>query len=423
MSATRLVWTLNLATLLASSLQTAAQVSSYSVHRQKWITQVATNPIPFAYRFSVNVTGVGTLKGGEIRAPLATNALSGGTMQLSFATNFMALVIDGTNVLTGLELMTASYPTGPYTLNVQSKIGPTFLTTNISVDLSRDFPPSPPVITNAPPWMGLEATQEFAWAAFSTNPLAYTRFYLLEGDVDTNLLASVMSSGIDALTNTMSIVAVELNLPASQTSLTVSGIDTSEDHLAILEFFDPAVAGGAGGLSEAGTISGGMIFYYALRIVAQPQSLTVQEGQPAAFNVAAVGSRPITYQWKFKGAPIANATNAMVVLSAAKVSDAGEYTVVVSNAGASQESLPAALTVTPATAPQPKLLVPRNENGLDLILDVEGIAGATYSIEASEDLVTWRPIGQVSTPGGTGSFTDPGALTLSLRFYRATQVN
>jgi hypothetical protein len=408
--------------LVVATARLEGQVSSYSIHRQKWITQASTNPVPFAFRFSVNVTGVGTLKSGELRSPLTTNALSGGTLQLSYATNFFVLAVDGTNVNSGASLMNASYPTGAYVLTVQSKVGPATLTTNITADLSQDFPAALPVITNVTPLMGLESTQLFAWPAFSSNPLAYTRFYLLEGAVDTNLLEAVLSNGLEALTNTMSVVALELNLPASQTSLQVSGIDPAVDHLAILEFHDPAVVGGVGGVSEAGTVSGGMIFYYALRIVSEPQSQSVMEGDPATFTAFAIGSRPITYQWMFKGNPISQATNAVLFLPSVTSSSAGEYTVVVANPGGVIESAPAILTVTPPAPEEPPQLANLRVSGLDFSFEVRGGAGITYEVECTSDFASWQPLGQVASPGGTNAFTDLGAMSRPLRFYRARQV-
>jgi hypothetical protein len=83
----------------------------------------------------------------------------------------------------------------------------------------------------------------------------------------------------------------------------------------------------------------------------QPSSLTVTLGQPVNFSVVAVGSQPLSYQWLFDGSPLADATNATLTLAGAQFSDAGQYAVVVSNAGGSVSSSPAVLTVTypPAT--------------------------------------------------------------------------
>lgn len=408
------------ALFLTISAFTQAQVASYTVTRQRWVTQVSVNPVPLAYRFSTTVTGIGTLKSGEIRSPKATNALTGSTVQLSYTTNFVAVTLEGTNVLTSASEMNAAFPPGSYQLSVQSKIGITTLSTNITANLSEDFPAADPVITNIPPLAGLTANQVFSWPLYSSNSLAYTRFYLLEGSIDTNLVNSVLSEGIEALTNSLSIVAMELKLPATQNSLTVSGIDPSLDHLAMLEFHNPAVLGGLGGISEAGTVSVGLSFYYSLHIISEPQSLTVEEGAPASFAVVAIGSKPITYQWRHDGRNIDSATNAILVLPAASDSLAGGYTVVVSNPGGSQESSVATLTVTGTGNQEPALLVsPWIPSTSGFSFGILGTPGATYEIQASSDLVHWDVIGQAATPAGTNTYSDPAATVHPSRFYKA----
>lgn len=413
---------LALGAVFLALVHASAQVSSYTLQREKWVMQASSNAVPLACRFTTTVTGVGTLKAGEVRSPATTNALAGSVVQLSYATNFFAASVDGTNLNTGVELLNASFPTGTYTLSVQSKIGPSTLTTNILLDLSRDFPTAAPVFTNVTPWIGLQPVQTFSWPAFSSNAQAYTRFYLLEGAVDTNLVQAVLENGIAALTNSMSVLALELHLPASQTSLTVSGIDTSTDHLALLEFHDPAVVGGVGGLSEAGTVVGGMVFFYGLQFVTEPSSTTAMEGASAAFAALAVGSPPISYQWKFKGTAIAGETNALLFLPSVRLADAGDYTVVAANLGGHIESLAATLAVTPAASVQPVLREWRVV-GEDFEFTLQGTAGATYSIEASTNLSDWEVVGQVSSESGTNSVHHQGAMTHAWRFYRAKEVH
>jgi len=66
-------------------------------------------------------------------------------------------------------------------------------------------------------------------------------------------------------------------------------------------------------------------------ITVPPAGLTVTSGQQAAFSVTATGTAPLTYQWRFNGVNIPEATARTFELSSAGVSDIGEYTVVVSN--------------------------------------------------------------------------------------------
>jgi uncharacterized repeat protein (TIGR03803 family) len=77
-----------------------------------------------------------------------------------------------------------------------------------------------------------------------------------------------------------------------------------------------------------------------------PQSQTVNSGSNVTFTVTATSDAPLTYQWKFNGRKIAGAINATLKLTRVKSSNAGAYSVVVSNAGGSATSTTATLTVT-----------------------------------------------------------------------------
>ncbi len=81
-------------------------------------------------------------------------------------------------------------------------------------------------------------------------------------------------------------------------------------------------------------------------ITAQPASATVGFLDPITFNVGAIGSRPLSYQWRHGGTPIPGATNATLTIPSARESDAGSYDAVVSNDSGSATSGAATLTVT-----------------------------------------------------------------------------
>ena len=80
-------------------------------------------------------------------------------------------------------------------------------------------------------------------------------------------------------------------------------------------------------------------------IATQPESLTVTAGGSAAFTVVASGTAPLSYQWSKNGAAIVGATGSTFALSSSQLSDAGSYSVVVSNATGSVTSTVATLTV------------------------------------------------------------------------------
>ncbi|HOK76896.1 MAG TPA: CARDB domain-containing protein, partial [Verrucomicrobiota bacterium] len=76
-----------------------------------------------------------------------------------------------------------------------------------------------------------------------------------------------------------------------------------------------------------------------------PQSLTAYIGRDVALSVLAESRLPMQYQWKFNSADIPGATQPVLILRSVSLSDAGVYSVRVSNAVGSVESEPAVLTV------------------------------------------------------------------------------
>ncbi|WP_108825970.1 immunoglobulin domain-containing protein [Ereboglobus luteus] len=84
-------------------------------------------------------------------------------------------------------------------------------------------------------------------------------------------------------------------------------------------------------------------------ITTQPASKTIKVGDSTTFTVAATGDS-LTYQWKKNGTDIPGATNANLVVTNAQKSDAGSYTVVVTNPAGSKTSNPATLTVNDASS-------------------------------------------------------------------------
>ena len=106
---------------------------------------------------------------------------------------------------------------------------------------------------------------------------------------------------------------------------------------------------GAGTLYVAGyrdnTIRIGIPPASPLKIVVQPQSFTESATYSASFNVVATGMTPISYQWYDNGVAIIGATNATYSVASLQLSDAGIYSVVVSNTTAVLTSSNAFLTV------------------------------------------------------------------------------
>ena len=84
-------------------------------------------------------------------------------------------------------------------------------------------------------------------------------------------------------------------------------------------------------------------------ITSQPQNQSAAVGQGALFSVGASGSAPLSYQWYFNtNTLIANATNASHTIGSVSSNDVGRYSVTVTNAAGSTNSLFATLSLTTA---------------------------------------------------------------------------
>lgn len=96
-------------------------------------------------------------------------------------------------------------------------------------------------------------------------------------------------------------------------------------------------------------------------ITAQPQNTTVAQGNTATFSVTASGSPVPTYQWRRNGTNITGATAATYTITNVQPSQAGQYSVVVSNSAGTVTSNNATLTVTaPNTPPVATITAPVN---------------------------------------------------------------
>src|SRR5437879_5361931 len=97
----------------------------------------------------------------------------------------------------------------------------------------------------------------------------------------------------------------------------------------------------AGAVSIAGALHAGQ----APVITNQPQSQIAVVRDNVNFSVAATGTAPLSYQWKFNGANLAGATSANLILGNVQSSQAGSYSVRIGNAYGNAQSSSAQLTV------------------------------------------------------------------------------
>jgi len=121
------------------------------------------------------------------------------------------------------------------------------------------------------------------------------------------------------------------------------GNDGANPQASLIQGTDGRLYGTA---NQGGAFNNGTLFAIS--------SQSVNEGNTATITVAATGTAPLSYQWQFNGVNIAGATSATFTLTNASASNAGSYTVVISNSDGSVTSTAAVLTVIlppPPSAP------------------------------------------------------------------------
>ena len=111
-------------------------------------------------------------------------------------------------------------------------------------------------------------------------------------------------------------------------------------------------------------------------ISTQPASATVTAGTSVTFTVVASGTGTLSYQWKKAGANISGATSASYTIASPQTTDAGSYTVAVTNSVGTTTSSAATLTVN-AAATVPGITTQPTS------LTVTTGASATFTVVAS----------------------------------------
>ena len=150
-------------------------------------------------------------------------------------------------------------------------------------------------------------------------------------------------------------------------------------------------------------------------ITQPPTSLTVLPGASTNFTVAATGDPPLAYQWRFFGTNLSGATTNRYSLSNIQTTNAGDYTVVITNASGSITSAVASLKVLVSPT-----LINVSGNATNFGFALPTVFGSTYVTQYKANLndTNWTAI---ATNVGTGNllpknFTVNSAL--SNRFYR-----
>ncbi len=247
---------------------------------------------------------------------VAFTAAASGTAPLSFQWRKDGSPIAGATSASYSIANAQSSHAGSYTVVVSNNAGSA--TSNAAM-LTVAAAPSAPTITTQPASqiVAAGANLNLAVAASGTAPLSFQ--WRKDG------------SPVAGATNaTYSIPSAQSSQAGSYTVVVTNSAGSATSHAATL------------------TVTAAPL---APTITVQPAGLTVSIGANATLAVVAVGTAPLSYQWRKDGSPIAGATNATYSMASAQSSHAGSYTVIVSNGAGSVTSSAAVLTIVTSSPP------------------------------------------------------------------------
>lgn len=157
-------------------------------------------------------------------------------------------------------------------------------------------------------------------------------------------------------------------------------------------------------------------------IAVPPQSQTVVASSDVQLTVEARGDAPLSYQWRRDGVALAGATTAMLILNKVQVVQAGDYTVVVSNAAGSVASAAAKLTVLGTAALRIKSVELVNNPEPTLKIHLAVTAGRSYIAQYRDSLSEgdWQTLIEITAKPGEESveISDQIRAGPASRFYR-----
>lgn len=199
--------------------------------------------------------------------------------------------------------------------------------------------------------------------------------------------------------NGTSLVASQDGLGTNQTSnLPLVGVTAANagDYTVVVTNFWGAITSAPVALSIGSSA-------VAPGISGQPSPVTVLVGQNASFSVNATGTAPLSYQWwkdssaLSDGGAISGATSNILTLTGVQLTNLGNYSVIITNAGGVTNSTAAALNVSSP----PSLALTRSSGSA--ILTASTIPGLTYVVLTASNLappVSWSPLLTNTTDGG-----------------------
>ena len=159
----------------------------------------------------------------------------------------------------------------------------------------------------------------------------------------------------------------------------------------------------------------------AVSLTLQPRDRTLIIGRGTTLVAAAVGTDTLFFQRYKDGEPMPDETSPILTIPSACLADSGAYTVAVWS-GTALTTSDAAMVQVIAGPPQIKVanfsITQDQQSSLRVTFEVPGEIGSFLTVYASDDLVSWFPIGSQLNSEGTITIDDPAAASMTRRFYR-----
>ena len=179
-----------------------------------------------------------------------------------------------------------------------------------------------------------------------------------------------------------------------------------------------ATAANAGSYSvvvtnSSGSVSSGsatLTVNTPVSITSQPASVTVTSGSSASFSVTATGTAPLTYQWKKDGTSITGGTSSTYTIPAATATNAGTYSVVVTNLLGSLSSASATLSIN----------TPVSITGQPASATVTAGSSTSFSVAATGTgpiSYQWKKGNSLITAGTSATYTIASAVNADAGVY------
>jgi hypothetical protein len=382
------------AIILRWGIGSAAALGAYNAYSAA--SNYFTSPSVFTgsvgVPFTNNLVLLSTGHDGQVVATITSNTVSvtltasGQTTNFAMPSGLNFRLIDNPNLANSVYDSIFGTPTrvGTNTFTISMNYAAqSIVTTNITIRILASSSLSP-IITNQPVSVTTNVGNNVTFSVTNggTAPLSYQWYFNTNTALASQTNASATLASVQ-LTNAGTYSVVITNSTGSVTS-----------SFALLTVWQPPL------------------------ITNQPASVTNVAGGNATFTVAAGGVPALAYQWQFNGnTPLPGSTNTVLPLTGLRASQAGAYSVVITNSAGSVTSSAASLLIT---NPLPPIINPPAQSGGLFQFTFIPVVGLTNSVLTNNDVSsgTWAVLTNVAPPATASPVTVTDALGASNRFYR-----